>query len=238
MYRPEDLVKAVNEPRKVTAKLVGLHGRAMNAVFGGNRGEYVLDQDWDNLIILDACRYDIFAECNTIDGNLRRFHSRGSHTGEFMEQNFQGGTYSDVVYVSSNPNPASVDAKFAAVEEVWQASWDDELHTVPPETMVERTIAAESAYPHKRLISHFLQPHYPWIGPEGREYMEEFGFMSQHAGNEHIWLKLERGERDPERVWHVYRENLLEVLPHVQRLAEELNGKTVITSDHGNAFGE
>ncbi|GGI95804.1 hypothetical protein GCM10008995_02310 [Halobellus salinus] len=191
-----------------------------------------------DLIILDACRYDLFKSANILEGKLQRFHSRGSHTGEFIQQNFKNGSFRDVVYVSSNPNPASeADAEFAAVEEVWKTGWDDDLHTVPPKEMVDETIRAEERYPNKRLISHFLQPHYPWIGPKGQEFMSKNGYRSQNR-DDHIWIQLENGKLTKEQIWEVYEENLRITLPYIRDLSDSLSGKTVITSDHGNAFGE
>ena len=43
-----------------------------------NDGTHIMDEDWDNLIILDACRYDLFEEVNTIDGTLESRISLGS----------------------------------------------------------------------------------------------------------------------------------------------------------------
>lgn len=228
------LFKAIRYPRRA---MVELYGRGMNGFFGGNQGEYVLDQDWDNLIILDACRYDVFAECNTLDGELKSFHSRGSHTGEFMEQNFRGGKFPEIGYVSANPNPAEVDAEFAAVKPLWNEAWDNELHTVPPEPVVDATLEVTNQFPKKRLIIHLLQPHYPWIGPKGREFHEEHGYtaLTQHRN---IWIRMREGEISPETVWEVYRENLEVTLPHINQLVNNLRGKTVVSSDHGNAFGE
>lgn len=232
-YGIKQISNGIRRPRR---GLVELKGIAMNRLFGGNFGDYVMEQDWDNLIILDACRYDLFKRVNPIEGQLHRFHSRGSHTGEFVQQNFQGESLLDTVYVSSNPNPAEeANAEFASVEEVWRSEWDESLHTVPPESMVKRTKDAEEKFPNKRLISHFLQPHYPWIGPNGREFMSEYDYTPQNQDN-HIWMQLRNGELDTERVWDVYEENLRITFPHVQELVNSLNGKTVVTSDHGNAF--
>ncbi|SDY32845.1 alkaline phosphatase family protein [Halopenitus persicus] len=217
--------------------LVYGYGTFRNRIFGGNDGTYVLDEDWDNLIILDACRYDLFEDVNDLPGELSSVRSRGSHTGEFMEQNFGGGSFQDVVYVSANPHPAEVNAEFHAVKQVWENGWDEELHTVPPEPVVEATLEMASEYPNKRLITHFLQPHYPFIGEEGRRFHEEYGYTSLDQPD-NIWLRMRRGEIDRERVWDVYRENLTVVLPYVAELLEKLEGKTVVTSDHGNAFGE
>jgi bisphosphoglycerate-independent phosphoglycerate mutase (AlkP superfamily) len=43
---------------------------------------------------------------------------------------------------------------------------------------------------------------------------------------------------EQELVWKAYQENLELALPQVVRLLGELRGKSVVTSDHGNAFGE
>jgi hypothetical protein len=45
-----------------------------------------MQEDWDNLIILDACRYGAFERNNTIPGALEYRFSRGSMTGEFFEE--------------------------------------------------------------------------------------------------------------------------------------------------------
>lgn len=234
MYDFHSLATAIQYPKRAAVELYSL---GMKKVFGGNRGDYVMEQDWDNLIIIDACRYDVFHECNTLKGDLSKFKSRGSHTGEFMEQNFAGTAYPNTVYVSANPNPAEVNAGFAAVESVWDTAWDDKLHTVPPSAMADYTLQAHNNHPNKRLISHFIQPHYPWIGPKGREFMKEHGYRPLYKSDD-IWLQMRAGDISKERVWEVYKENLKVLMPHLEELVDQLPGKTVITSDHGNAFGE
>lgn len=238
MYGTKEIKKAIDRPKLILRELVRRKSDIMNKFFQGNFGDYIMDEDWDNLIILDACRYDMFKSGNTIEGELQHFHSRGSHTGEFVQQKFKDGVFRDTVYVSSNPNPANeANAEFAAVEEVWDTGWDEDLHTVPPREMEDKTIEAEKEYPNKRLISHFLQPHYPWIGPKGSEFMANNGYTPQDR-DDHIWVQLENGDLTKEQIWEVYVENLRVTLPYVQDLVDSLAGKTVITSDHGNAFGE
>lgn len=233
MHSPIKIFTALRYPRRAIIELKGLFQKRM---MGGNRGDYILERDWDNLIILDACRYDTFSEYNTIDGELTEFVSRGTGTGEFMEENFSGITANDVIYVSANPNPAAVDANFADVFEVWDYGWDENLQTVLPETMVKETIKAEKEYPDKRIISHFLQPHYPWIGSQGREFMAEWGYRPG-GQNGNIYEMMRKGEVSIQRFKECYKENLKETLPHIERLVDSLNGKTVISSDHGEAFG-
>jgi hypothetical protein len=230
----QELATVLRYPRRA---YVEFKGKIRRKIWGGNAGEPILEQDWDNLIILDGCRYDTFQKYNEMDGSLSEFVSQGTDTGSYMQENFAGVEANDVVYVSANPNPAEVDAEFAAVREVWDTGWDDDLHTVPPEVMVEETLAAEEEHPNKRIISHFLQPHYPWIGPKGQEMMTEHGYRPG-TKDDNVYLLMRRGEVSTDRFKEAYEENLEVTLPHVERLVDSLNGKTVISSDHGEAFGK
>jgi len=70
-----------------------------------NDGINFMDEDWDNCIIIDACRYDTFKEKNTIPGDLKARRSKGSSTFEVFEKNFQNSTHHDTVYITANPVP-------------------------------------------------------------------------------------------------------------------------------------
>jgi len=236
MREIQHYIKGFRYPRRAAIELYGLY---RNYLYGGNSGQYITNQDWDNLIILDACRYDLFEDVAApqLSGTLDKFKSRGTHTGEFMKQNFTDVDHNDTVYISSNPNPAEVDARFFDVISVWDDGWDADLHTVPPEEMTEATITASKDYPNKRIITHYLQPHYPFIGQIGKQFHDKHGYTDL-SKPDHIWLKMRRGDISKEEVWNAYEENLEVVLPHVSKLLKELIGKTVVTSDHGNAFGE
>lgn len=204
----------------------------------------VTQKDWDNLIILDACRYDLFKEVNTLPGELTPVRSLGSKTGEFLKENFSDSRYLDTVYISANPQVQlhDIDRRFYDRLRLWEDEWDDELRTVPPEAIVTRTLQAAEEYPHKRLIVHFVQPHYPFIGETGRqiEHSEMIGngLIADERTTPTIWERLETGEVERSVAWKAYRENLELTLPQLKKLVDGLKGKTVVTSDHGNAFGE
>lgn len=209
------------------------------------------DLDWDNLIILDACRYDLFAEVWTefdLSGTLSTRRSLASVTPGFLRENFAGGEHHDTVYVTANPYvttelPAET---FHAVDAVWRDGWDDNLQTVTPSTMTDRTLAALDRNPDKRLISHFIQPHEPFIGEPSLEYRDKWVIRESQLGNDHpdrsdrtpsAFERLRDDDLNHSTVWAAYRSNLERALPHVARLLEALDGKTVVTADHGNAFG-
>lgn len=126
----------------------------------------VMEEDWDNLFILDACRADLFesvADTEDFD-TYQRVTSLGSMTEEWTEQNFQSREFGDVVYVSCSPitSRAAPDA-FHELVEVWREAFEDERKTVMPGQMANAAREAHELYPDKRLIVHFLQPHIPFV---------------------------------------------------------------------------
>jgi len=226
---------------------VQVGGRVLGAF--EDSGVNVMAQDWDTLVILDACRYDLFEEVVTdkylFSRALNSVVSRGTGTPEFLRKNFTGGHHPDTVYVSANPFVLSeIDEVFHHVEHVWLNGWDYELETVSPETVLTRALELHERFDDKRVIVHFMQPHYPFIGETRIESDRGFvGARSKALGNEvpdmkFIWEQIRDGDLDPETVWEAYRDNLRAVLPAVTELVNSVNGKCVVTSDHGNAFGE
>lgn len=224
---------------------------AARAVHGHlrNSGINVPDEDWDNLVLLDACRFDMFAEQSDLPGRLSKRTSAGSNTPEFLQKNFAGGNFDDTVYVTANPQVnVHLDDEFFKVINVWESHWDGDLHTVPPDVMADETIEAYEAYPNKRLISHFVQPHYPFIGEIGQNNLDRHSGMelskrmatSKEARRDQksVWEQLYEGTVSTELVWKAYRENLEITLPHVARVIKTFQELTVVTSDHGNALGE
>jgi hypothetical protein len=206
--------------------------------------------DWDNLLILDACRYDLFAEVFEVvnlPGTLQKRLSVDSATPGFLERTFGEGTYHDTVYVTANPYVHLLidEGTFHEVINVWEDDWDDEYDTVFPDQLAERALSVAERYPDKRLIVHFIQPHYPFVGDIGLEKSGDFTIREHAKGNEAAiaesltpFERLERGELDYDTVWKAYRSNLELPIPAVRRLVSDFHGKTAVTSDHGNALGE
>ena len=194
--------------------------RRYYAKIKSNRGIFVMAEDWDNLIILDACRYDTFKEVTGIDVDYRI--SRGSGTEEFLIENFANRKFNDTIYVTANPQvDVFVRDSFYKVISVWKYSWDNELNTVLPQTVVDYALEAKERFPDKRLIIHFIQPHYPFIKDPEIKFED--------------WKK---GRISLDEIYKAYKRNLEAVIPYAFQLAKALDGKSVITSDHGEAFGE
>lgn len=235
----------------------GVAGTALaTATQGINRTRYrlagnesrLMSEDWDALIILDGCRYDQFERLNTLPGELDSRISLGSTTKEFLGKNFVGETHWDTVYVTASPMYRTVDMDdtFHEVVDVWRTDWDDDLQTVPPDAMAAAALDAAERFPDKRLLVHFMQPHYPFIGETGRGishsgYERTRRLVETGEGswdNPKIWSLVWSGEVDEDTARRAYDENLELALPHVERLIDAFDGRTVVTSDHGNLLGE
>lgn len=189
-----------------------------------NNGTHIMNEDWDNLIILDACRYDYFSKLNWIDGRLEYRISRGASTVEFLQENFRSVFYDDVVYVTANPWPyRKCVNNFHKIVNVWRDGWNYELETVHPKTVNKFVSETKLKYSNKKYIIHYIQPHAPFLRSDLN------------------WIKsyhLENGDVDVSTYIEGYVDNIIRVLTHVEKLINRLNGKTVITADHGEALGE
>ena len=255
-----------------------------------------LESEWDYCIVLDACRYDTFADvyAEYLDGALEKRRSVGSSTPEWAFRTFTDEH--DIAYFSGNPFinslgiplnelkwGASCDYEWAASEhistvfDVWKSGWDDDLGTVPPASMVEAFDANTGAIDRAdRTVLHYMQPHAPYLAREkgGKLTQIQKGIKQQEDANEGeadgsalsgiadtirpkveerldnstlaqkagLWLELDpaavlkNGTR--EAALALYEENLRVALESIADLVERLDGRVVVTADHGEAFGE
>jgi hypothetical protein len=208
--------------------------------------KHVFDDDWDTLIVLDACRYDIWKEVvdehSFLDSAEHRcVHSPASSSKEWMQANF-ADCYADAMretaYVTANPftQDHANEADFALLDEVWKYGWDDDLGVVPPDTVTDRAIDVARSEDAERTLVHYMQPHFPSLR------QPELGSKIDPENNSwisSIWDKLKDGEIDHETVWGAYRDNLHDVLESVETLLRNHDAsKVIITADHGNGFGE
>jgi hypothetical protein len=220
--------------------------------FGGPEGDPLASLEWDTVLLLDACRYDLFEtvyEDRGLPGTLGERTSLQSGTPGYLAENFAGDSFHDTVYVTANPYVETElpEDTFHAVDHVWRDAWDEAADTVRPEVVAERALDAADRYPDKRLIVHFNQPHTPFIGEEqvaGRG----MGAIRQTAMDEsgpdprdRLQTPFERlgaGDLSYAEVWRAYLSNLEVAWDSVERLLTELDGLTAVTADHGNAMGE
>jgi len=206
------------------------------------KGVDVMEEDWDTLIILDACRYDLFRDRYDLPGELRSKVSRGGGTVEFLRGNLRERSFPDTVYVSANPQIArlkdELNTEFHDVVSLWETKWDDDIQNVPPDRMTEAAIDALDTYPNKRLIFHYNQPHGPFLGPTASDLVIGPNRTQDESLFEFTWDQIQHNFISHDEWWDAYTETFDIVQEYIQDLLPEIDGRTVVTSDHGKLMGE
>jgi len=196
----------------------------------------VLAQDWDYLIILDACRYDTFEEVNNIPGTLIPVWSPGSRTPKWVEKVFvDGSKWKDIVIVSGCQFTARLSDIFKHHRNSLLEDWDDKANTISAKNINRATIEILEQFPNDKMIIWYMQPHVPFIGKT------RIGHDTLQLLEKEVLLirgMVRHFQHDVEYVYNAYKENLEYVLDYVKKLLPHLSGKVIITSDHGNGFGE
>jgi hypothetical protein len=138
------------------------------------KGLRILEESWDYLIILDACRYDYFERFSPLflRGSLEKRRTAASCTPTWRDENFPG-FYEDIVYITSSPMVSAESEvygykagdHFKHIEQLWTKIWDKELGTVLAMRAVEEAlkIIQKPEYAGKRFIIHLMQPHAPYV---------------------------------------------------------------------------
>jgi hypothetical protein len=237
MYSLSQLRRALDSPSLIPEELNRVANRRLNRWSYNEKGVDLFEEEWDNLLLLDACRYDMFCERNDLPGRTESRISRGAGTWEWLRANFADRDLTDVVYVTASPmlhrHGSGMNARLHDVIDVWEEEgWDDEFRTVMPDVLSDYAREAAERYPDKRLLVHYLQPHYPFIGETGREHFDNDTLA--------IWAEKRDGTLDiPDEYFVKGTEESLDIaLEEVADLLDDLGGRTVVTADHGQAFGE
>jgi len=239
-------------------------GRRLNQVWHtkngkwdyNKRGVHIFEEDWDNLVILDSCRFDFFKEAmkqHNLPGELESRISRGSQTPEWLKANFAGEQLHDTVYISASVVPYHVgvedfnegtpfqrkysfDLDVHYLKNLWEDPPEDAIevrnttriadYVIPADTTAKKAIETAEKYPNKRLIVHIVPPHLPYLGPTGEKIHEKSATPWQDTFTSDCSFSTETLVKG-------YRENVDHAVSAVDGLIGQLRGKTVVTADHG-----
>lgn len=217
----------------------------------------VLDEmdNWDVLVLLDACRHDAFERVHRqdklLDGVLSQRISCGSHTTTWFKNTFDRPC-PEIVYLSTNPHISarylprlgvSPDT-FAHLEELWHTRWDANEHTVMPQAVAEEYLRLRERFPDRKFILHFMQPHSPFVGktrlrktPRTPEVASAQEDGTPRALPSDLTLVQEKVVTLREAI-QAYDDNIRVALDVVAAMLPRISGHVAITSDHGELLSE
>lgn len=274
-YTLANLKRAAAKPHLVAKELGTLYRRylsprryAFELAHAGKDRSNPLTRDWDNLILLDACRADYLrAEFDgQYDGqyDVEEVVLDSSTSGGFIDTYTSSGAFLDTVYVTANPFVSRVpQGTFADVMTTFDAAETDEFQmslvedvsrSWSPERVLELAKDAHERYPDKRLLVHFMQPHAPYFGDRAAElrrrlnddgirfwaWDDDLDRADLDEGDvlSHLLYAAKEGHITAEELQECYAENLAYVLEYAFDLADHLDGRTVFSSDHGEKIGD
>lgn len=227
--------------------------------------ELFKDEDWDILIILDACRYDTFIK--VCDPQLRDIvspvNSEAPATVRWLWQHWNN-SYDDIIYISGNPyinsrgvNTNLYDASkhFYKVIDSWDIGFDKkEGNVMPVAVYFDYLFNMDSD---KKFIVHFMQPHAPYIFKKNKYKFTIYGILKRIIPLKYhnlLFIKFKKALPNPNKfrttkkypdlysddeIADAYAENLRYVLPYVYNIIKKTHNKTIIvTSDHSEYLGE
>ena len=228
---PSLILEGVRHPRRVLLELTKTYYQMSQGNKYNTTGTDIFDdEDWDNLIILDACRYDAYIDATPFDNPVGYRTSAGSASPQFIRGNFGKKELHDVVYISGNQwflrLEDELDCELHYYHDVERDVMDGYVPSPGAVTSVARRLAND--FSNKRLVVHYMQPHKPYLSTH-RELFTYKGALEK---------TMRVSEANNQQLRTAYRANLDLVLEHVQELLPHLEGKTVISSDHGELLGE
>lgn len=208
--------------------------------------ESIYETEWDLLIILDGCRVDLMREVASEYSFLESVgtkYSLGADSTEWIQENFVNEPnrerLENTCYITGNPHTelTLTGNELGSLDEVWKYEFDYDKGVMPPRPITDRAISAGRNSDFDRYVVHYMQPHFPSI-----PRLDLGSTMNpKTVGDEwnSIWDQLEQGEVSEEVVWRAYQDNLRYILDEVEVLLKNFQAEnTIISADHGNAFGE
>lgn len=213
------------------------------------------------LIVLDACRYDVFddAYVNYISGELNKVWASGRWTAQYCKR-----TYTEKYqfkYITSIPVFSDFyfelrDMDFRPsnhiqnIVHMWDHEWDASLGTTPPEEITDEALRHANSHEPTRIVAHYAQPHVPYIGDETIDAWSSNKISTDNTSLRDLFTqdakrptyavldKIRSGQVDDSQLKRAYRSNVDYVMQEVLRLVQRVNCPVVITADHGEHLGE
>jgi hypothetical protein len=208
-------------------------------------------EPWDVLIILDACRADVFRELCIPDAEVVRSPAR--RTDHWLQSGV-GKVFRQrkVLYFAANPVIARETWGWKQIErvDVWDRWWarhgPQDMPYVHP-LVVNGIVAAWADLGRlegRTVVVHQLAPHSPYIGEPSYEltwFRHALAGCKLAEATRAVSLYPPRADIDWDRLKRAYRANVRIAWEAARMLADRLTRdgrRVVITADHGDLLGE
>ncbi|NIB99455.1 hypothetical protein [Halobacterium sp. R2-5] len=252
------------ESFKFTAQEL-FHGLLSRGGYWVNYGDNFYDYEWDLLILLDACRWDLMEEVvdeyDFVEAH-DNFMGHSSHSREWLHKTFMQNDNSGVgklqVWKEIMQDPDNIDIfkehysmkETEEIDETAYITWNffaemldgdqfDEYVPVGRAKWGDGTGILDPREITDRTIE-VMREH----SPERTiaHYMQPHTPLRKEAEPDvsgSVWERIQRGEKDYDEAWSEYKDNLRWVMDDVELLLENVDAETVVISaDHGNVIGE
>lgn len=208
----------------------------------------ITDEEWDCLVVLDACRWDAFRD---LIGSAEPVQTPAPMTPHWVASVWGEGDWSDVTYVSANPITDMINNVDGVTGELteWVGTYirsyeeeygcfDEHLHTTLPHKVTN--VAREQDPP---VVVHYNQPHTPFIGGlslnlcdmESLERIRNQGLLKSEESRGASIYRIAH-LIDTELLRQAYLDNLRVVGDALSALHEDFE-QIVFTADHGELLG-
>ena len=229
-----------------------------------NYGADYYSREWDLLVVLDACRWDLFEEVADEYDYIKSsgtFMSNASHSREWLHKHFmepKSAKHKIKAWTELLPNVDDMDvfedhytmSGRPEVAETTYITWNVFARMLEGDAFYEYVPVGKAKWDNSETI---LNPR--TITDETVRVMRESEpeyviahYMQPHtpfrdsggsALDGSVWERIQRGEKQYDEAWTEYKNNLRWVLDDVELLLENVDqDNIVITADHGDAFNE
>lgn len=224
--------------------------------------------DWDILIVLDALRNDVDIPClkkyhrQTVNVDstwtlewLQKTWEKYYNDILYISGNPYCNSKGPISECMRQSYRCSFSGRnhFKKVYDAWETCFNEELNTINAQKLSNLAISVGAVNKEKKMIVHFLQPHRPYVAikdekkykprtKDGTNFSDE-EMMNQYnkvVSNGDTWFFNDPLYKAHKNIlFDVYKLNIVYVAPYVLAIIKYFkNKKIIVTSDHGEAFGE